>query len=402
MPTSNPFQVQGLVEPPWFTDRADEVRRVRDALIGPPAKLLLYGDRRMGKTSVLHMARREAERKGGAVVMADFSTASTVADLGNRLLAAAARGLGRTWGEFVSDLVSRLRVTARLVPDPVTGMVVPTLEAGLREADLETQKATLQGILDALEAMAAERGAALGVVLDEFQEIHRFGGEAAEWHLRGVIQNHRHVAYVLSGSRPALIRRMLEKGRAFYKLFDLLHLGPIEPGHFSRWIDERMVDGGRPCPGIGARCIQVAGPRTRDVVQLARAGWEVAGSMSAADARNRVDTAFRQVVESEDDPIRSWWAGLTSYQQNVLRAVAASEVGLSTRETLGRFALGHSGSASNAAAALVESDRLVRVDRASGYDFDSPFVRGWVIMNALPDVGIHVQATWRAGVEVER
>jgi hypothetical protein len=70
--------------------------------------------------------------------------------------------------------------------------------------------------------------------------------------------------------------------------------------------------------------------------------------------------------------------------------------------TLRRFALGHSGSASNGAAALVENDRLIRVDRASGYDFDSPFVRGWVIMNALPDVGIHVQATWRAGVDIER
>jgi hypothetical protein len=398
MTTSNPFQVQGLVEPPWFTNRADEIRRVRDALLDPPTKLLLYGDRRMGKTSLLHMARRGAERKGGAVVMADFSTASTVADLGNRLLAAAARGLGRTWREFVTDLVSRLRITARLVPDPVTGLIVPTLEAGLREQDLETQQATLQGILDTLDAMAGERGAKLGVVLDEFQEIHRLGGEAAEWHLRGVIQSHRHVAYVLSGSRTALIRRMLEKGRAFYKLFDLLHLGPIEPRHFARWIDERMIDGARPCPGVGTRCIQVAGPRTRDVVQLARACWDVAGSAPGLEPSQCVDLAFRQVVESEDDPIRAWWAKLTPHQQNVLRAVAGSEVGLTTRETLSRFALGHSGSVSNSAGALVEDDRLVRVDRASGYDFDSPFVRGWVVMNALPDVGIHLPVTWRAGI----
>jgi len=69
----------------------------------------------------------------------------------------------------------------------------------------------------------------------------------------------------------------------------------------------------------------------------------------------------------------------------------------STKDTLRRFALGHSGSASNAAAALVEDDRLVRAEGGSGYDFDSPFLRGWVVLNALPDARIHLPVTWRAG-----
>lgn len=392
----NPFRIEGIVEPPYFTDRAEEIGRIGKALLSPPAKLLVYGDRRLGKTSALHMARIEAQRRGGAVLMADFSTASTVADLANRLLSGAAGALSRSWKDAVTDLVGRLRVTARLVPDPATGLVIPTLEAELRDRTLDEQRHTLQRILDSLEEMAAERGATLGVILDEFQEIHRFGGEEAEWHLRGIVQEHRHVSYVLAGSRTALIRRMLEKGRAFYKLFDLLTFGPMDADHFARWIDERLREGGRPCSGVGERCVAVAGPRTRDVVQLARACFEEADAADVAGPDALVERAFVRIVEEEDDPLRAFWRSLTSYQQNVVRAVAGAERGLTTSATLERFALGHSGSAANAARALLEDDRLVRAEGGSGYDFDSPFLRGWVVRNALPDVGIRLPATHRA------
>ena len=42
----------------------------------------------------------------------------------------------------------------------------------------------------------------MAVVLDEFQQVIREGGEA-ERQLQAAIQRHRHVAYVFAGSRPA-------------------------------------------------------------------------------------------------------------------------------------------------------------------------------------------------------
>ena len=77
-------------------------------------------------------------------------------------------------------------------------------------------------------ALAGDRAITLGIVLDEFQEISRFGGESAEWHLRGIIQHHQHVSYVLAGSQAHIIERMLDQGRAFYGLADHLQFGPID------------------------------------------------------------------------------------------------------------------------------------------------------------------------------
>lgn len=407
-----------MVEPPFFTDRADEIARVRRALLEAPARLLVYGERRMGKTSLLEAARRAAERAGGRVVFADLSTASSPADMANRVLESATRALGRSWTDMASELVTRLRVRLQLVPDPVSGLAIPTVEAGLRSRDEDEQHESLVGVLDALESMAAERDATLGLILDEFQEIHRFGGESAEWRLRGAIQHHQRVSYVLAGSDTSLIRAMTGRKRAFYGMFELLSLGPIEDEHLGRWIDERLDSAGAPAPGTGARCIAVAGPRTRDVVRLARAAYEVlrgggletsatapqsdAGTAdriaathrradSAADPVIVVRAALERVVAEEDDPMRTLWSNLTSLQQNVLRAVAWNGAGLASRDTIERFGLGYGGTARNSALALIERGILEkREDSDSGYGFDSPFARAWVVANALPDVGILV------------
>ena len=391
----NPFRIDGIVTPPHFTNRASEVARIRDVLRSPPSKLLVYGPRRMGKTSAILVATQSAERDGAHVVRADLSTASSMADVTNRLLVAAVRSVGRSWKDLASVFVERLRISVGLRPDPVTGIALPTLDASLRSADADAQRETLGSTLDTLNQLAAERNARLGIILDEFQEIHRLGGEAAEWHLRGILERHDHVSYVVAGSRTALIHRMIsEPGRAFYKLLEVLHLGPMEDAHFARWVDEQMEATGRPAPGMGARCLEVAGPRTRDVVQLARACWRAWTGQDGVDAL--VDAAFRDVVADEEGIARTVWEGLTPHQQDVLRAVAGAEAGLTTRDTLRRFSLPASGTVSNTAGALEGEDLLVKVDAAPGYDFESPFFRGWVVMQALPDAGIERPAVWRA------
>lgn len=385
----NPFRIDGIVRPPHFTNRERELGTIRDALGSPGAKLLVYGPRRLGKTSAIIVAKEAFEAEAdGSVVMADFSTASSVADLAHRLLSAAGTALGRRWRDFPTELARRLEVTLRLETDPATGIPVPVLGTQLRRESIDEQYGTLGRLLDALEEMASERGTHLAVILDEFQEIHRFGGEESEWRLRGVLQHHRHTSYVLAGSKTSLIRRMLGKDRALYKLVDLLAFGPIEPGHFARWIEERFEEANRPSPGVGRACLRAAGPRTRDVVQLARRSFDLTDGDGSGDPYALVRRAFLEVVEEEDDLARSYWQGLTANQQNVLRAVAAAEQGLTASDTRKRYGLPTSGAVSGFVSSLVEDGYLVKVDEAPGYDFDSPFLRGWVVHHALADIGV--------------
>lgn len=392
--STNPFRVSGVVDDEYFTDRTRELTRLRAALTEPGGKLLVYGPRRMGKTSALARAVRQGNGartpKGGRrayAALADLSTASTLTDIANRVLEAVSAALGRTWRTVASDLAAALNLAVKLAPDPMTGLLVPSLEVALRRADVETQRATFGRVLDTVERLAAERGVTIGLALDEFQELTRFGGENAEWHLRGVVQHHQHVAYVFAGSRVHLIRRMLAPSRAFFELCDVLPFGPIEASHMATWIERRMRDAGVGAAAVGARVLEVAGPRTRDVVQLARATFDRAAATGVARPED-VDAAFRELVDTRDDEYRALWAGLTPAQQNVLRAVAVRPTGLTQTETIARFGLPTSGGVVKALDRFVDEGRLVR-DDAGAYAFDSPYLRAWVVAVTLPDLGAH-------------
>jgi hypothetical protein len=383
--------VGGAVAGPFFTDRAAERKRISRALVEPQAHLLVYGPRRMGKTSTLRVVQQDLLRAGRLVVMADLSTASAPADLATRILQGATAALGRRWPDALQWLVQHFGVRVRLVTDPA-GLILPSVDVGVREAPADEQRRTLAGALEAIETLARHKRAHVGVILDEFQEIHRFGAEQAEAELRGVLQRQLHVSYVLAGSDEGLIRAMTGAKRPLYKLLEPLYFAPMESAHLARWIEDRLAGAGVRARGVGGRTVEVAGPRTRDVVQLARGVFEAARSAGTATATPAtVEEAFLQIVHGEDEPHRARWDGLTALQQNVLRALAVCASGLTTAATRRAFALGPQGTATKAAQALIAQGWVTKDGTA--YRYDSPFARGWVILNALADVGLALPVT---------
>ncbi|MGH7449485.1 MAG: hypothetical protein ACRELT_18060, partial [Longimicrobiales bacterium] len=128
----NPFRIAGVVQPPFFTNRAAEVARVRAALSEPTAKLLVYGPRRMGKTSLLRLAMARDATRGGMACLADLSTASSPVDVANRVLSAATAVIGRRWVEVMQELPRRLGLNLRLGLDPATQLPTVSIEAGVR------------------------------------------------------------------------------------------------------------------------------------------------------------------------------------------------------------------------------------------------------------------------------
>lgn len=391
----NPFRIHGVVEGDYFTDRDDEIKRLVQALTEPGSKLLVYSPRRMGKTSAVMKAVDRVNKNGGHAFLADLSTASTAVDMGNRILASVAGIIGKKWKNFVTDVVSRLNVTVSLTPDPTTGIPLPSIDINLRGDEIGKQRQTLSGILDAINGTAKERKITVGIALDEFQEIHKFGGETAEWDLRASIQQHGNIGYVLFGSREHLIQRMIHSKGALYKMVDKLPFGAINPSHMAAWIDKRMAEAGIKAQGVGDCIVHLAGARTRDIVQIARRCYDRTTSGGRATVED-VEYAFEDIIAEEHDLLYECWLSLTTHQQNILRAVAAAEKGLTTRETLTKFTLGSSGTVTNTVNSLIKASHLIRQDAytrrkvttPTGYDFDSPFFKGWVIRHTLSDIGL--------------
>jgi hypothetical protein len=188
---------------------------------------------------------------------------------------------------------------------------------------------------------------------------------------------------------------MVDKGRAFYDMLDPYAFGPIDRGHMTAWIDERMRSVDLVPVGAGEFCVTYAGARSRDIVRLARKCVDRAapgGTIGAAE----VAAAYREIVEEDDDTVRSWWNDLKKPQQNLVRAIAAEDHGLTTQAARRQFTLSSSSNVSHALSALIEDGRVIRTSHGSGYAFDNPFVRGWVVVHALPDLGMRFEPTYIA------
>lgn len=376
----NPFRTGQRVTGEFFTDRATEIDAIVRAMRDPGSRLLIYGPRRMGKSSAIAVASERVVADGGLVVEADLSTVSTVTDVANRLLTSLHRS-----GHAPSslwELLGSLRL--RLEVDQASGMPSVAIEARERSAGAERQLGTLESVLGRLDALAAERAGPVAIVLDEFQEIASVGPERADWWLRSLMQRHSHVSYVCAGSKRAVIERMIDKEGPFYGGFERLYVGPIEADHLAAWIESRMEGAGVPAPEMGAATLALVGPRVEDIMNLARQTYYLAASRGRF-AREDPAVALNELVRGEDAVFQALWDGMTGLQQNVLRAIAAGERELHSAGTRETYALGPSSSVTTALSSLEHREVLAREGGEIG--FDSPFFRHWVRKRALPDIG---------------
>ena len=111
----------------------------------------------MGKTSTLRVAMEEHVAAGGIACPADFSTATSQADLASRALTAATRALGRRWRDVIHDLARRIGLRLEVSPDPVTVSPTASLGVGMGRASEAERQETLGRVLDSLDSLCQAR-----------------------------------------------------------------------------------------------------------------------------------------------------------------------------------------------------------------------------------------------------
>jgi hypothetical protein len=383
---ANPFIISTLAREAGFADREEEVARIEAGLRTPGGKLVVYGDRRLGKSSALERAADLVRAAGGRAAVASFATASDASEAAQRVLTAAQRSVGPSWRELLEAVGRSLRAGFEVSPS-----MDPGGAPGIRfrfAVEPHEHGTLLPDALTALDEQLTRRGLTLGLGIDEFQRLHEWGGEAAEWALREAIQRHGSIGYVLAGSRRHLIEAMIGvKGRALWKLADVLRFGPIDAGLMADWIVEQAAAQGVAVPAAeAAGIIRLAGPRTRDIVQLARGVWALSATSGGAVAGSAA-VAFDAIVAEQGELYRTIFTKLTARQQGVLRAFAAEpDVQITSAAAQRRYRLGAKSTVQSTVSALVEAEHLVR-DDGGGYTFDDPYFRRWVQLHALADIG---------------
>lgn len=364
----NPFKYGETVDGEHFC-RRPELTRILKGYVKSGQNVVIQGERRMGKTSLVLETVRGM--KGVAMFHADLFCVRDTADLCHRLTAALARFENSAgFLEKIVQALARLRPTLSI--DPNTG--TPTVSVDAKAA---TDLTSLETVLDAIIAHTAKRKSC--VILDEFQDVLDIeDGERVIAIMRGRIQLDTKTSYIFLGSvRNKMTDIFMHPNSPFYRGAAPLPVGEIDVDDFYKFLASRFATGRRRLSRSTFDAIrEIARNTPGDIQELCDAIWDCTRNgqtIAKADVRKGLDVIFSR----ERDHYEIFIRRLTALQMRVLTALA-------TKGGQEVFSSGFLSAASvlNAASVKRAIDRLVSDglvfynDRE--YRFVNPFFREWL------------------------
>ncbi len=324
-------------------------------------RLLVFGRRRMGKTSLVQFAGRKAQQ---AFLYCDISKAADLNEVAKKLLASAP--------EVTDEHLSRtVAMAANYFPNAGVAAGRVFIGSALRQ---DEGGQTLEGSLSLLNDQAAERGEVWTICLDEFQEVLALGGDRIEWRLRGAMQGHRNLNYIFVGPQH-IVEVMTAPTAAFFKQLQFVEVGPRPVHVVVQWIEARAKLGGVTEFSNAEDIVKIAGPCEGDVIRLAKTVFDLTRA-GIHEPDQVVARALDAIALVElDSAFTHQWRPLLATQRAMLRAIAGG-LRPASAAALRKFGINAASTATTAIKHLVKSQILVRGER--GVVFDNPYFRRWV------------------------
>jgi len=365
----NPFRYGCIVGGEFYCPRPELSRELlRYAESGQ--NVVLQGERRMGKTSLIHETFRE--QSGFRMLYIDLMGTKTIADF-CRKVASAVVGLDKRRSFLMKTLefLSRLRPTLAL--DPASGAASISLDTRA-----SSEIASLEDIMDMIARHA--KTTRLCVVFDEFQDMLNLeDADTVMATLRGKIQFQSDVPYFFLGSIRNKMSDIFTNSRSpFFKSAILFDIPPITDAEFTAFLTQRFEAGRRHVSeDVIRRILELSNRVSGDVQELCDALW-AATRENASVTQEDIGKAMQIVFAREAKSYTPIVTQLTAIQMRIVREVARS----GGRNVYGRAFLENcnvpnASSVRKSIMRMVELDILFLADDGE-YRFTNPFFGEWL------------------------
>jgi len=369
----NPFKHGQIVTGKDFCGRKEEVRVLRER-IAAGQNVVLYGERRCGKSSLVAEAVRTSRNR--KAVFVDFLNVRSADDVCKRIAAGILK-LEKAETAFRKIGKSLAALRPKLTLDPLTGSPSLGFEAGVRvDAD------TVVGALSLLEELSRTRR--LVVVFDEFQGL--LGVSESDQILalmRGEIQRQGKLCYIFAGSvRHDMYAIFSDPDSPFFKSATIMDVSVLERDVFTRFLAERFASGKRTlsAPAVDLLFASVSDV-PGDVQHVCEAIWDTTNEKQVITP-DRVRNGIRRILDQYDEHFQTILTGLTEFQIRCLATVAW--VG---GDHINSSAFLRHGAFTNASSVKSAVRRLCRlgilIARGRSYRFINPFLAAWLREHVL-------------------
>ncbi|WP_173475438.1 ATP-binding protein [Fibrobacter succinogenes] len=358
------------VEGENFTDRETETKRLK-ANFEHGVNTLLISNRRIGKTSLVRHVKNLVNAKKVSVVYLDIFDCRSEYDFYNKLATAVLRQTASKMDVLLQNIKTFLgRVSPKIIMSPDPSMDF-SLSLGITPKEYAPEQ-----ILNLAENIAQKQGKRIVVCIDEFQQIGEFPDSlTVQKRLRGAWQLQQNVSYCLFGSKKHLMTNMFQnKSMPFFQFGDAIFLGVIPVKKWVSFICEKFKKHGLSIhEDFAARISDEVEGYSSYVQQLA---WLVMLKTESVVTKEIVDAAVNELIAQNAALFMQQTEGLTSYQMNMLRALASGvHDGFLSKEVMDEFRLGTKSNISKVKKILIDRD-LVEV-RENGLYISDPVFQMW-------------------------
>jgi hypothetical protein len=363
-----PFKYGCVVEGEYFCPRPELERQLRE-YAESGQNLVIQGERRMGKTSLVKKA--VSGMKGERLLYIDLYGIRTLSDFCRRVMAGVG-GVTEKMPFLKKALAHAHRLRPALTIDVNTG--APTIVVDERAA---AEPDSLGAVMATVENLAKEEK--LCVVMDEFQDLLKLEDSnriLAE--MRGTIQFQQDTPYFYLGSvRNDMLRIFTHYDSPFFKSALLFEVPPINPDEFAKFIVSRFRKGGCKIDTETARkIINFADGVSGDVQELCDALWSVTDEGGEATSED-IPKALSVVFAREKNGFEAAIADMTPNQLTVLKGLAETDAShVFSSEFMNHVHITSSGAVKRALNSL-EASRLI-YRHFGEYKFFNPFFREWL------------------------
>ncbi len=369
--TTTPFDFGSTVSRGAFNNRRKELARLKGNMAGG-INTILISPRRWGKSSLVEQAALElrAERKNARVAILDMFTCGTFEEFLENLTKAVLEATSNGWEEQVRNAKTFFKA---IMPKISIGTELEgQVSLGF---DWKEARKHAGDILDMAERVAKAKKLRLVICIDEFQNMKGWHDDLRTQKLmRAHWQRHKHVTYVLYGSKRHMMADLFDSsGMPFYRFGDLLWLERIGLEHWTAFLQERFKSTGKSiAPELASALASTMKCHSWYVQQMAHFTWEHTRKRAE---RESLEHALDLVLDANTPFYQLTCERISLTGINLLKAVASGETKLTSMDVMHDYRLGTPRNVQKAREVLEANDVIERTK--AGWDFLDPGFELW-------------------------
>jgi len=382
MTPSNPFSFDTIASGENFCNREGEIEELLGD-IRSSHNVIIFSQRRYGKTSLIREVLKLAKSQGFLTVYADIYHILNEGDLVKtyaKALASAMEGsiekILQTLKTIFSSLRPKVAVDADGKPEFTFGR-----ESG-RDPVLD-----LEEVFESVNKYIEKKDIKGTVVFDEFQQI----GQLREAHriesiIRSRIQRHKVISYIFIGSKKRLIfDQFSDPSRPLYGMGKMFPLNKIASKHLSTFVFNRFGSTGKNLSiEVASRLVDECESHPYYTQYVSHSLWEITpinSSITDIDLDRAIDLTIRRISPRYENI----WELLPLRQRQALIVLAnlGADEKIFSGDVILKYGLTSAPSLRKALKGLVEKS-LVDRDQNT-YSIIDVFFKKWILGSFLTE-----------------